>query len=61
MLLALLFIILGVIFLLKNLGIITTGVWGLIWPIFLILIGVWIFWKKYEWEKWKERIWRKLE
>ena len=61
MLLALLFIILGVIFLLKNLGVVNTGVWELIWPIFLILVGVWIFWKKYEWEKWKERIWRKLE
>ncbi len=61
MLLALLFIILGVIFLLKNLGVVNTGVWELIWPIFLILVGVWIFWKKYEWEKWKERIWKKLE
>ena len=61
MLLALIFILLGVIFLLKNLGIITTGIWGLIWPTLLILIGTWIFWKKYEWERWKEKIWKKLE
>jgi len=61
MLIALSFILLGVIFLLKNLGVITAGVWGLIWPMFLILIGIWIIWKKYEWERWKEKIWRKLE
>jgi len=50
MLFALSFILLGVIFLLKNLGVIT-----------VILVGVWILWKRYEWRKWKERIWRKLE
>jgi len=61
MLLALIFIFLGVIFLLKNLGVITAGVWSLAWPTFLILIGVWMLWKRYEWNKWKERIWKKLE
>ena len=57
---ALFFIILGVVFLLKNLGIISAGTWGIIWPSVLILFGVWLAWKKYEWKKWRERIWAKL-
>lgn len=55
------FILLGIIFLLKNLGIITASTWSVVWPLILILIGIYIFWKRYEWGKWRERIWRKLE
>ena len=37
-------IILGGLFLLSNLGIITADVWGIIWPTALILFGVWLLW-----------------
>lgn len=41
-----LIIILGVIILLKNLGIITTGVWSVLWPLLLIMLGVSLLTKK---------------
>lgn len=37
-------IILGGLFLLSNLGIITADVWGVLWPTALILFGVWLLW-----------------
>ena len=37
-------VILGGLFLLSNLGVITVDVWGVIWPIALILFGVWLLW-----------------
>ena len=46
---SLLFIILGAVFLLKNLGYITGDLFGIIWPLMLILIGVWILVLRYEW------------
>jgi hypothetical protein len=35
-------ILAGILFLLSNLNIITVDVWGLLWPIFLVALGVWI-------------------
>ncbi|MCK4520384.1 hypothetical protein KAT95_00765 [Candidatus Parcubacteria bacterium] len=65
MLFALIFILLGVIFLAKNLGIITTQTWGITWPCILILIGVWLLIMKYEWRirknKFLEKVWRIIE
>lgn len=38
-------ILLGVIFLLDNLGFFgDVNIWGLLWPIFLIALGVWLIW-----------------
>ena len=37
-------VILGGLFLLGNLGIIQMDVWGVIWPVALILLGVWLLW-----------------
>jgi hypothetical protein len=37
-------IVMGVLFLLSTLGIITVDIWGIIWPTFLILAGVWLLW-----------------
>lgn len=34
-------IIIGITFLLKNLGIISSGAWGFIWPALLIVLGLW--------------------
>ncbi len=39
---SLLLILLGVIFLLKNLGLLAGNIWSLIWPLVLILIGVYL-------------------
>ncbi|MBN2549966.1 MAG: hypothetical protein JXB15_12460 [Anaerolineales bacterium] len=35
-------VLLGVLLLLSNMGIVTANIWGIIWPIGLILFGVWI-------------------
>jgi hypothetical protein len=40
MFLPVLIIAIGIVWLLNNLGIISTSVWALIWPIVLILVGV---------------------
>jgi hypothetical protein len=37
-------VILGGLFLLSNLGIISINVWGIIWPTALILFGAWLLW-----------------
>lgn len=34
-------IIIGIAFLLKNLGVISTGAWGFIWPALLVALGLW--------------------
>jgi hypothetical protein len=39
---ALVLITIGVIFLLQNLGILSRNVWGTVWPVFLILFGLWV-------------------
>lgn len=36
----LILIALGVLFLLKNLGIISQDIWGIFWPILLIILGI---------------------
>lgn len=65
MLFALIFILLGAIFLAKNLGIITAHTWGIIWPSILILIGFWLLLMRYEWKirknKFVEKVWRIIE
>ncbi|MFM8321237.1 MAG: LiaF transmembrane domain-containing protein [Chloroflexota bacterium] len=35
-------VLLGGLLLLSNLGIITASLWGLIWPLLMVLLGVWI-------------------
>lgn len=37
---AIIFIIIGVAFLLKNLGYISGSTWGIIWPLFFIVFGI---------------------
>lgn len=39
-------IVLGVIFLLKNLGLLVAVNWDLVWPIALIILGVIMIYKK---------------
>ncbi len=39
-----LFILAGTLMLLSNLGILTINVWKLIWPTFIIAVGVWTIW-----------------
>lgn len=42
-----LFIIIGAVFLLKNLGIISYGAWNLIWPLTFVVFGLYLLWKKH--------------
>lgn len=39
-----LLVLVGVLLTLENLGIVEVNVWGLVWPLFLIFLGVWILW-----------------
>lgn len=38
--------IIGILFLLKNLGWITGGLWSILWPILLIIVGIKLMMKK---------------
>ena len=62
MLFALIIILLGVVFLLRNLGVITTHIWSVLWPSIIILVGFWLLYKRYEWHikknKWVEKVWK---
>ena len=47
----------GILFLLQNLGIITGSVWGILWPLLVIVIGLGIlfgrrnrFWHHHRWD-----------
>ncbi len=40
MTIALIIIAIGVVFLLQNLGFFSSGVWGVIWPLALIIVGL---------------------
>lgn len=40
MTIALIIIVIGVVFLLQNLGFFSSGVWGMIWPLALIIVGL---------------------
>lgn len=61
MFIAFLFIIIGTTFLLRNLGIITGDVWGIIWPLVLVVFGAYLLLKHYHWKMFWGRIWKKLE
>jgi len=66
MILGLIFILLGTLFLLRNLGFLPVGVWNAFWPSILILLGIYLIHLNYKakivWQKiknpsrWKEII-----
>lgn len=60
MFISLLFIVIGIVFLLKNLGVITGDVWGIIWPLILIVFGVYLTLKAHRCRLFWDRIWKKL-
>ena len=70
MILPLFLIIIGSVFLLKNLGYISVSMWGIIWPVFFIVFGIGIllrkgrddfFWEECRgWRKKKQKISKKL-
>ena len=61
MFISILLIIIGFAFLLQNLGIITGSVWGIIWPLALIALGVYFLLKRHRWGKFQDRMWKKFE
>ena len=42
----LLLVVLGVLFLLQNIGVLSGASWGIIWPVLLIILGLSIVFKK---------------
>ena len=63
MFLGLILLVIGVVYLLKNLGYISGAAWSIIWPAILIIFGLWILLRKREEGFfWEERFgWRKKE
>ncbi len=61
MFISFLLIIIGVVFLLKNLGIISGNVWGIIWPLVLIAFGLYLILKTHRFRMFRDKIWKKLE
>ncbi len=61
MFIAFFFILLGVVFLLRNLGILSGDVWGILWPLILISIGLAMLLKIHYWKTFWGRVWKKLE
>ena len=63
MILGIILIVIGVVFLLQNLGYISEGAWSIIWPAILIIIGIAIFLKRRNSRFfWEERFgWRKKQ
>ena len=53
----LILILLGVVFLLRNLGIITIDVWNIIWPSILIIFGLYLLiripMRRKHWKEWR--------
>lgn len=56
-------IILGVLYFLKNIGVITGSVWGILWPILIILLGLYLIKGKYYFDRffWQEYWWKKKD
>jgi hypothetical protein len=61
MIFGILLLIIGLIFLLKNLGIITGEVWGIFWPSLLIALGFYFIFKRSNWRKYNWYGWSKYE
>ena len=61
MFISFLFIIIGIVFLFKNLGIITNDIWEIIWPLILIGFAVYLTLKTHRFGLFWNRIWKKLE
>lgn len=59
MVLAYIFIIVGVLFFLKNAGIVAWN-WSVIWPLLLIALGVYMAWAWKRVAAWLQQIWKKI-
>lgn len=59
-LIAFILIGLGVIFLLQNTGVISAQIWGIIWPLFLITLGLYIAFISHMIHRFIGRIWKFL-
>ncbi len=46
MFIALVLVIVGVVMLLKNLGVITAEAWDIVWPVALIALGLSMVWRR---------------
>ena len=51
-------LLVGVLFLLHNLGLIPAITWGIVWPVIIILIGISMMEKRYWWSRGGWRYWR---
>jgi uncharacterized membrane protein len=65
MFLGLILILIGTIFLLRNLGLLPVEIWSVFWPSLLILLGIYLIFISQRvrtfWSRFWGGIWRKLE
>jgi len=61
MLFAVFIILTGVVFLLKNLGIISSNTWGILWPLFLIVFGFYLILKAHRSRMFWRSLWNRFE
>jgi len=61
MLFGLFVILIGFVFLLKNLGIITGSIWGIIWPSVLIIFGAYLVFKTHRLKLFCRRVQSKVD
>ena len=61
--LGLILVVIGVVFLLRNLGFLPEGAWSTLWPVLLVLLGLFLIWRHgRERFYWEEKFgWRKRE
>jgi len=58
---SLVLIIIGAVFLLKNLGYLSVGVWSIIWPLLIVVIGVYLLTIARNFHRFIDRIWKFIE
>ena len=61
MFIAFVFILVGLAFFLKNIGLIVGNIWGIIWPIILIAFGIYLALKAQRCKLFIDKIWKKFE
>jgi len=54
-------ILIGILFLLKNLGIITGSIWSILWPLLVIILGLSLLARKKRWRVFEQRFYKMFD
>lgn len=61
MFIGILLVIVGLVFLLKNVGLIAESVWGILWPSVVIALGLYSILKMHRCRMFWGKVWKKLD